>query len=499
MKTLVVKLWDKELGILVHEPEKNLIYFMFNPALHERPDVAPLTNPKTQWNPNLPVYGQSGRVYQGLPPFIADSLPDAWGNRLFDQWVKKNRIPRHRITPLYKLMFIGKRGMGALEFEPAAHELELSQAVDIKNLYNLSLDILADRQSVALNILNGPTLQTLLAVGTSAGGRQMKAIVAIDSATGTIRSGQTECPAEYEYYIVKFGEPGIPLAEIEVICYEMATEAGIDMEKCSLLKVEDTNHFLTKRFDRKNGKKIHVQTLAALNPNATSYEDLMETARKLNLSESELREIFRRMIFNVMLNNTDDHNKNFSFLLEENSEWHIAPAYDITFIFNRYATGPQPERCMSLYGKITDITLEDLKYFAKDNGIQNAGTVITKVAKALMKFPQLADKYALSSTWRHIIQTTLHNNLIRFGFINTPATSVTQYDLYGRKIENINVSVNAKGLFELSLFLDGKRRRKFFRPDTEQGQIIHFYNLHKETDKQIVRLIEEMFPPEIQD
>ena len=215
-------------------------------------------------------------------------------------------------------MFIGTRGMGALEYEPYAEELTHTRKIDIKSLYDISLKILEDRDRMALNTDEELILQALLAVGTSAGGRQMKAIIAINNETGKIRSGQTDGLHGFEYYILKFGDRSMPIAEIETTYYNIAISAGIDMEECRLLPVEGINHFITKRFDRVDGKKIHVQTLAAMNPEARSYEDLIATCRELSISESEIEQIFCRMAFNVLSNNSDDHNKNFAFLLEEN-------------------------------------------------------------------------------------------------------------------------------------------------------------------------------------
>ena len=191
MKYLKVNLWGKEIGRLVWEPATRRIYFMYNPNLNNIPDIAPLLSSKKNRNNLLPIYGDDRPIYQGLPPFIADSLPDSWGNTLFDKWIKDSKISRNKITPLYKLTFIGTRGMGALEYEPCIADLNHTKRIDIKSLYELALKILEDREGIALNANEELTLQALLAVGTSAGGRQMKAIIAINEATGEIRSGQT--------------------------------------------------------------------------------------------------------------------------------------------------------------------------------------------------------------------------------------------------------------------------------------------------------------------
>lgn len=466
MNFLKVKLWGEEIGRLVWDSRRRTTYFIFNPEMEDRPDVAPLLRPVSANNDILPVYGDERRIYQELPPFIADSLPDSWGNKLFDKWVRQNRISEIKITPLYKLMFIGKRGMGALEYEPADRELERSHEVDIPSLYKLSLDILTERESVCFEDLGAISMQLLLTVGTSAGGRQMKAIIAINPDTGEIRSGQTDGLNDFDYCIIKFEDEVVPTSEIEMAYYDMAVASGINMQNCRLFNIDGTNHFITRRFDRCNGEKIHTQTLAAINPDADSYEELFSTCRQLNLSDKEIIELFRRLVFNVISNNTDDHNKNFSFLLEKGGKWRLAPAYDMTFIFNKYGTGFQPERCLSLYGKLSDITIEDLLEFAKSSGIRNPKSIISKVADSLSIFPELALKYNIPAKWSHIIHKTLHDNLVKFGYADRYACIETFTDIKGSVYSNISVAINTKGIFDVTAVIDGKKHRRFIHQNT---------------------------------
>lgn len=325
MNILKVNLWGEELGRLSYNPSVRQCYFTFNPELNgNRPDISPLLLPLRYWNHNQIAYADDRKIYQNLPPFIADSLPDSWGNTLFEQWAKANKLPPHKISPLYKLMFIGKRAMGALEFEPAAENLSHTRKIDIKALHDLSLKILHNRESISIQPDEELTMQTLLSIGTSAGGRQMKAIVAIDNETGQIKSGQIDGFEGYDYCILKFEDDNLPTSEIEMAYHDMAVACGIEMEECRLLNAESCNHFLTRRFDRRNGLKIHMQTLAAINPDVTSYEELFATCRELDLSDREIEELYRRLVFNVMSNNTDDHNKNFSFLLEKGGKWRLS-------------------------------------------------------------------------------------------------------------------------------------------------------------------------------
>lgn len=496
MKYLKVNLWGKEIGRLVWDSATRCTYFMFNPKIpNEIPDVAPLISPAGNRNLQLPIYGDERPVYQGLPPFIADSLPDSWGNTLFDRWVKDKKIPRNKVTPLYKLMFIGTKGMGALEYEPSAIELNYRRKVDIKSLYDLSLKILEERGSITLNSNEELTMQALLAVGTSAGGRQMKAIVAINDETGEIRSGQTDGLKNYEYYILKFGDNKLPVAEMEIAYYNMAIQAGIEMEKCRLFTVEGINHFLTKRFDRNNGKKIHMQTLAAINPEARSYEHLIATCRELSLSESSIEQLYRRMVFNVMANNTDDHNKNFSFLLEENGKWRLAPAYDITFIFNTHGTGPNIERRFSIGGKTAEITKEDLLEFARQNDIKNAKAIIKRVAEAIGNFGKYADENGISQPWRSIIQKTLNETLMAYGYKEyTEDAHQSLFDRYGRTIHEFSISVNSKGLYVVSALIDGKRQRRFIRPNNSlYAELNQKDNIFSLPEAYKTHLVEQVF------
>lgn len=497
MKFLKVNLWGKEIGRLVWESSTRRIYFMFNPELPEIPDIAPLLTSSQSKNLLLPVFGDDRPLYQGLPPFIADSLPDSWGNVLFERWVKENKIPRNKVTPLYKLMFIGKRGIGALEYEPYAEELNHTHAINVKSLYDMSLSVLKDRDRQILNANDALTLQGLLAVGTSAGGRQMKAIIAINGETGEIKSGQTDYLEGFEYYILKFGDASMPVAEIETAFYNMAVAAGIVMEKSCTLQVDGINHFLTKRFDRVNGKKIHVQTLAAMNPEARSYEDLIATCRELCIPETDIEQVFCRMVFNVIANNTDDHNKNFSFLLEENGKWRLSPAYDITFIFNVNGTGPNVERRLSIGGKTREISQDDLLNFARQNGIKNAAVKVKKIANAVKNFNSYADDAGITQPWLSIIQKTLNDNLKEFGYLENEDSVDTSFkDSFARIIENVCVSVNSKGCFEISLIINGKRRRKFISPKSpffHQIMEKDFLNL---SVKEKIHLIESLFPAE---
>lgn len=262
------------------------------------------------------------------------------------------------------------------------------------------------------------TMQSLLTVGTSAGGRQPKAIIAIDRNTGEIRSGQVPGLDNYDYCILKFGDSQYSSAELEMTYYEMAKAAGITMMPSELYPVDGNNHFLTKRFDREGNTKLHTQTLAAICPEANSYEQLMSVCRKLRLPESDCIEVFRRMVFNVLANNTDDHNKNFSFIMSQDGKWRLSPAYDITYIIDRGGFLPNEDHCLYIRGKFQEITRDDILQFAKNNGIRRPDAIIKDVADSLKKFRPIALRYGVNKQWIGRVETTIINHLMAWG-VNT--------------------------------------------------------------------------------
>ena len=229
-------------------------------------------------------------------------MPDAWGNQVFECWRIQNDIRNQEITPLEILSFIGKRGMGALEFIPESSGIRKSEKLNMKALTDLAQRIFVERENVRLMPDESLTMQSLIAVGTSAGGRQPKAIIAINPKTGEIRSGQIAGHKGFDYCILKFGDAERSSAELEMAYYKMAMAAGINMMPCKIIEVEGQKHFITHRFDRDEERKLHMQTLAALYPDADSYEKLLMVCRKMRLPESTQEKVFRRMVFNILAN-----------------------------------------------------------------------------------------------------------------------------------------------------------------------------------------------------
>ena len=467
-RILKVMLWGREVGRLSMDLRRGLPYFEFSRDWVDNGlDISPL-NASIKLPQSLrPIYGASEKIYQKLPPFLADSLPDSWGNELFEQWRQHQGIRLGEITPLDKLAFIGKRAMGAFEFQPETTNFLSKDSLNLKALIDLANQIYANREKAHINPEQSLTMQALLAVGTSAGGRQPKAIIAFNRETGEIRSGQVSDLAGYEYCILKFGIHERSTAELEMAYYEMACKAGIQMMPCWLIDVEGKKHFVTKRFDREQGKKLHMQTLAALYPEADSYEKLLWVCRKMRLTERDSEEVFRRLVFNVLANNTDDHNKNFSFLMDEHGSWRLSPAYDMTYIFNSGGYQPETHHCLMIRGKFADITIEDVVELAAENGIRRPESIIREVAEAIQGFRALAEKHGVQEQWTAAVDTTLKAHIEAWHL--TQSSAPTCYiDEFGRKVENLRIEQQFKGNYHLLATIDGKERKYVIRKKTTE-------------------------------
>ena len=490
-KILKVMLWGKEVGRLSMDFRRGMPYFEYNREWVENGlDVSPL-NASIKRPQNLrPIFGASEKIYQKLPPFIADSLPDSWGNELFEQWRQQQKIRVGDITPLDKLAFIGKRAMGALEFEPETYRFSSVENLNLNSLIALAKRVYTERENAHVMPEESLDMQSLLAVGTSAGGRQPKAIVAINRETREIRSGQIEGLKNFDYCLLKFGTKERSTAELEMVYYEMATRAGISMMPCWLMDVEGEKHFVTKRFDRDHGRKLHMQTLAALYPEADSYESLLWVCRKMRLSERDSEEIFRRLVFNVLANNTDDHNKNFSFLMDESGRWSLAPAYDMTYIFSVGGYLPETHHCLLVKGKYTDITLHDVLELAADNGIRKADTIIADVVESLRSFRTLAEKNGVQERWISAVETTLQHNLEMWGFC-PPRTFEPYTDANGRHVENLRIEQQYKGNYHLLATIDGTERKAVIRTKTVEHDEISRHGVPNLADEYLKRLVDK--------
>ena len=492
-KTLKVILWDEEIGRLAWDERRRLSYFTYNPEwLKKGLNISPLVAPIDGARGLMPVWGEDAKIYQRLPAFVADSLPDAWGNQLFDLWRQQNHLSSSDITPLDKLSFIGKRGMGALEFQPEYARERKVEKIDLKSLADLAERIYTEREQVHILPEESITMQSLLTVGTSAGGRQPKAIIAINNNTGEIRSGQISGLKNFDYYLLKFGNTQYSSAELEMAYYKLATMAGIRMMPSELYAVEGNNHFITKRFDRDGERKKYTQTLAAINPEAYSYEQLIAVCRKLHVPESDCQEVFRRMVFNILANNTDDHNKNFSFIMNEDGTWELAPAYDITYIIDNGGFLPNEDHCLYIRTKLRGITRDDAIQFARDNGIRRPDAIIRDVVESLKQFRAIATKYGVSEQWMGRVEATIISHLKAWGEWNED-TAIPAQIINGHTVSNIRIEQAYKGNFHLLANIDGKERKFVIGKNKDEFSLIENTGITNLSADQLAAMAKKYF------
>lgn len=410
-----VQLWDKNVGLLSWDDNKGCSVFQFDKDFmlygwNIAPLIAPLDSAYIQ--KSFPMSGNKEKLYGGLPEFIADSLPDYWGNIVFQKWMEANHLQPKSVNAVDRLSFIGKRAMGALEFQPAHIQEDASINIELSSLYELANRLFLDRQDVNIDMSNNLIMEDLYKVGTSAGGQRPKAIIGMDEDTGIIRSGQADLPPNFNHYILKFDtskRDELPTTKVEMAYYLMAKDAGINIMPSKLVEIEGTKNFMTQRFDRQNGKKIHTQTLAAMSSFADAYEDLFIVGRKLNLSSDEQSQQYRRMVFNVIAENVDDHTKNFSFIMQPNGEWHISPAYDIVFSADPDSHFYRNHE-LTILGKRKNITKQDLLLFAQRQDIKNATSIIDEVTEVVMNFKAYAEKVEIDDYWIKKIMRVIEEN-----------------------------------------------------------------------------------------
>lgn len=349
---------------------------------------------------------------EGLPRFLSGSLPDDWGNKVFASWVQDRKIRSSDITSVDKLSFIGSRGMGGFEFVPQQYQPDTDDAVDLEELYLLAKEIEAAREAAELNLQDRPGIKDLMAVGMSAGGKHPKAIVAINWETGEVRSGQVALPEGFTYYILKFRDSeSWPTAEIEYIYHKMALDCGIDMEESRLLAAGGANHFLTKRFDRNGGEKIHAATLYALNGGTAAYEDIFRVCRKLRLPYHDIEQVYRRMVFNYLACVCDDHDKNFSFTMNREGQWRLAPAYDETFTVNLVNMFRADRHAMTVGGIDREVSRDTLLRVAHENDVKNAASIIRQVADSVMSFEAMAETHHIGKPISEIVLKYVSNQI----------------------------------------------------------------------------------------
>jgi serine/threonine-protein kinase HipA len=390
-------IWNKRLGGLVKTPQG--IAFEYDPEFIK---TGMELSPK-----NLPLIGKNifineadWRATEGIPGLIYDSLPDKFGNDLLRAYFTDKGLTENDIDVFAKLQYIGKRGMGALEFNPATEIQQSEDVISLEEIEKISMLSTKGKEALKTNLEDKNALLQILHIGTSAGGARAKALIAIDKANGDIKSGQLPLGPTYGYYLIKIdgankkelGEP-TGYGRLEFTYSQMAKDCNIQMTECSLYA--DT-HFLTKRFDRgENGEKIHVHSLCGLmgldynQVGHYSYEHYFMAARSLSFGQDAMEEIFRRMVFNVLVHNCDDHTKNFSFLMDQKGNWSLSPAFDLCYSYdnsNEWVNGHN----MRINGKRTNITFEDLMTVGKKFNIKKREVIFIDVKTVVDKFQEYA-------------------------------------------------------------------------------------------------------------
>lgn len=411
VEQIEVYLWDKFVGAVALDPKLGYYVFAYDKAFGRSGiEAAPLHMPL---NDNEDVYAFTDlpeETYKRLPAMLADSLPDDFGNALIDRYMADKGISRNQITQLDRLAYMGNRSMGALEFKPAhGPKNTKSTAIEMNSLVTEARK--AVKGTLDGNYKTDAALRSIIEVGTSAGGARAKAVIAWNPETQMIRSGQVDTDEDFEHWLLKFDGMGtdkeLGISEhygrIEYAYYLMATHAGITMSESRLLEENGRAHFMTKRFDREGkSTKHHIQTLCAMNhidykkKSTNSYEQLLMTLNDLSLPHEAYVEVFRRMIFNIMGRNCDDHSKNFSFLLKEGSDWGLAPAYDITFAHNPDGEWTN-QHLMSVNGKFKQFTIEDIIQVGDRFGVGEARQLIVEVRDAMKSWPIFAKEAGLGS------------------------------------------------------------------------------------------------------
>jgi len=395
-----VKLWRMDVGYLSWDKKAGVAVFEYEPSFLEQGlNIAPLTmsieSPRSQ--KQLPWTGDKDKLYQGLPPMLADSLPDKWGNSLFKAWLRDNNIPTKKTNPVDHLSFIDNRAMGALEYEPAQKLGDnFAFSVDVQRLYEFAKQVLNERETTILNQENSILWLDLVKISSSPGGKRPKVIVALNKDTGEVISGQGLIPEGFQHYILKYDDnSAYPFAKLEYVYYRMALGAGIDMMPSELKTYEGITHFLTQRFDRNGNEKIHIQTLAAMSPTSDSYEDIFAVIRRLNLPYEDSKQQYLRMIFNIIARNVDDHSKNFSFRMNRDGVWRLSPAYDLTYSVDLTAPAYSNKHSFTVNSKNEGITRKDLETVGLNNDIQDYKSLIDRVANAVAKFEDYAKELGI--------------------------------------------------------------------------------------------------------
>jgi serine/threonine-protein kinase HipA len=432
MSLAEVKLWGRAIGAVSLEDGGRFAAFEYDPAFARSSiEVSPITMPlskRVYVFPDLPPI-----TFHGLPGLLADSLPDKFGNALIDTWLATQGRKSESFNAVERLCYTGSRGMGALEFAPAiGPKPQPAKHIEIDSLVKLASEVLSHRKNLKATFASQRrknALNDILRVGTSAGGARAKAVIAWNRKTNEVRSGQIAAGAGFDYWLLKFdgvtGNKDKELEDpkgygaIEYAYYLMAKEAGINMSECRLLEENKRRHFMTRRFDRLDGgEKLHMQSLCALGhfdfnqAGAYAYEQAFLVIRQLNLPMGDVEEQFRRMAFNIVARNQDDHVKNIAFLMDKTGRWSLAPAFDVTYSYNPSGSWTDRHQ-MTMNGKRDGFTVADFRACAKTALMKRgrAEAILDEVCAAVKKWPDYAEQADVMNDWRKQIRQNLRVDL----------------------------------------------------------------------------------------
>jgi len=402
VKAIEVRIWGKLVGGLAPDPRLGYYAFEYDSAFARSGiELAPLTMPLSRASSPFLFSDLPEASFKRLPGMIADALPDDFGNLLIDAWMLREGIRKADITPLDRLAYMGKRGVGALEFRPAISTGIRSSAIHLSRLVEAARR--AVRGDLSTDHLAKAALNQIIQVGTSAGGARAKAAIAWNPETQQIKAGHFDVEPGFEHWILKFDGIGADFelggsrnyGRIEYAYHLMALEAGISMSESRLMEENSRAHFMTRRFDRDGNTKHHMQTLCAMmhldykQKSTHDYGQFFAAIERLRLGTSAMEEAFRRMVFNVMAANCDDHTKNFSFILRQGHDWELTPAYDVTHAYNPKGEWTY-QHLMSINGKFSDISRSDLLAVADRFSVGRAAEIIEQVDDAVARWPQFA-------------------------------------------------------------------------------------------------------------
>lgn len=425
IQNVKVNLWGTPIGYL-HQQENGLIGFQYDTDfIGSGIEVSPIRMPLSKMTYSFPSLPEE--TYNGLPGMVADSLPDKFGNIVIRRYLDSIGRSGDDLSPLEKLCYTGKRGMGALEYEPAREVADINVKVDIDALTKLAADILSNKESLHV-IDDNHMIAQLMQCSSSVGGARAKTLIAWNKNTNDIRSGQINAGEGYEYWLLKFDDIGNnkdkdsepdngEYTKIAYAYYLMAQACGIEMSECRLYHENGRSHFITKRFDRigENGEKLHMQSLCAMahmdfnSPRVYSYEDAFQVMRQLKLPHGDFVQLYKRMLFNEFAKNYDDHTKNIAFLMNKKGEWSLAPAYDMTFSYRKGSPWVSAHQ-MLINGKADEITLDDLLAVADKVGIKQSTTksCIKQVQNTVSDWTHFADEAELSVNQAEFVKKNLN-------------------------------------------------------------------------------------------